>query len=132
MAMALLAIVAAIALPPFHLLDRLALWRSADLARSHLVRTRLEALAQREMLEVRLVRGDRLVTRDRSGLTLSSVDLRAGGVLRLDSIRIRPAVIRYNARGQGSPGSLYLYRGRRGVRVVSNFVGRVRRKGFQY
>jgi hypothetical protein len=130
--MLLLAILAAITLPAFDVLDRLSLSRSADLAAGHLARTRLAALARRDKMEVRLGRADRLVTRDRKGLTLFSVDVQGDGLLRLDSIRIRPAVIRYNARGHGSPGSLYLYRGRRGVRVVSNFVGRVRRRGFQF
>ncbi len=131
-ALTALAILAAVALPTFDVLARLSLDRSADLAGGHLARARLEALARREKVEVRLSGRGRLLLLDASGSRLSEVDLAGEGLLALDSIRIRPSSIRYNARGQGSPGSVYLYRGRRGVRVVSNFVGRVRRQGFHF
>ena len=127
-----LAVLAALTLPAFDVLARLSLRRSADLAAGHLTRARLEALARRERVEVRLAPKARLMLVDASGRPLSAIDLGGEGLLALDSVRIRPRSIRYNARGQGSPGSLYLYRGRRGVRVVSNFVGRVRRQGFRF
>lgn len=131
-AMLLLSILAVIALPAFDVVARLSLDRSADLAVGHLVRARLEALARREKVEVRLAPGGRLLMLDASGNRLSDIDLAGERLLALDSVRIRPGSIRYNARGQGSPGSLYLYRGHRGIRVVSNFVGRVRRQHFQF
>lgn len=106
-------------------IDRFGLTRAARLAESHLVRARLHALTSHEPTEVTLS-GTWLELKERSGAVLSRIDLAGAGFGRLDSVRIRPAILRFNARGHGSPGSLYLYRGRRGVRVVSNFVGRVR------
>jgi hypothetical protein len=46
--------------------------------------------------------------------------------LPVDSLRVRPATLRFNARGQAAPGSVYLYRGRRSIRIVCNFLGRLR------
>ncbi|MFW6193741.1 MAG: hypothetical protein ACOC83_09675, partial [Gemmatimonadota bacterium] len=67
--------------------------------------------------------------RDTDGELVGTTPLVAG-TFDLDSARLRPSVLRFNARGQASPGSLYLYRKRRGVRVVSNFIGRVRVERF--
>ena len=106
-------------------IDRFGLTRAARLAESHLVRARLHALASHKPTEVTLS-GTWLELAERSGAVLSRIDLAGAGLGGLDSVRMRPATLRFNARGHGSPGSLYLYRGRRGVRVVSNFVGRVR------
>jgi hypothetical protein len=53
------------------------------------------------------------------------------GDVALDSIRLRPATLRFNARGQAAPGSVYLYRRDRGVRLVSNFLGRIRQENFR-
>ncbi|MFQ5745607.1 MAG: GspH/FimT family pseudopilin [Gemmatimonadota bacterium] len=69
--------------------------------------------------------GDLLVT-DSAGTVLGRAPLGSGGSFGLDSIRLRPGAIRFNARGQAAPGSLTLYRGRRAVRLISNFLGRVR------
>lgn len=69
--------------------------------------------------------GDLLVT-DSAGVVLGRAPLGPTGPFGLDSIRLRPATIRFNPRGQAAPGSLTLYRGRRAVRLVSNFLGRVR------
>lgn len=44
----------------------------------------------------------------------------------IDSLRVRPATLRFNPRGQAAPGSVYLYRGRRSIRIVCNFLGRLR------
>ena len=131
-ALAMLSILAAVVLPAYDVLDRVSLHRSADLAAGHLIRARLGALARGEKVRVSLDPNGRLLFLDVAGRRLSSVDLGGQGLLALDSVRIRPSSIRYNARGQGSPGSLYLYRGHRGVRVVSNFVGRVRRQLFHF
>lgn len=131
-ALALVAVAAAMAIPAFDVLDRVSLARSADLAQGHLARARLTALARRGRVEVRLGRPGQLVLQDAAGSRIADVDVAGEGLLRLDSIRVRPAVIRFNARGQGSAGSLYLYRGNRGVRVVSNFLGRTRRQRMQF
>ena len=130
--LAMFSALAVVALPAFDVLDRMSLDRSADLAAGHLLRARLGALARREKVRVSLGPSGHLLLLDAAGRRLSSVDLAGQGLLALDSVRIRPRSIRYNARGQGSPGSLYLYRGHRGVRVVSNFVGRVRRQAFHF
>ncbi|WP_419163185.1 prepilin-type N-terminal cleavage/methylation domain-containing protein [Candidatus Palauibacter sp.] len=106
-------------------LDRLGLSRAARVAESQLVLARLKAVATHAPTEVRLV-GTRLEVARRGGRLLSRVELARHGLGRLDSARLRPSTLRFNARGHGSPGSLYLYRGRLGVRLVSNFVGRVR------
>ncbi|WP_419934689.1 prepilin-type N-terminal cleavage/methylation domain-containing protein [Candidatus Palauibacter sp.] len=111
--------------------DRFSLTRAARLAESQLVRARLHAVATHARTEVTLA-GTRLEVARRGGPLLSHVDLATHGLGRLDSVRLRPATIRFNARGQGSPGSVYLYRGGRGVRLVSNFVGRVRAVPFDY
>ena len=106
-------------------LDRWGLSRAARLAESHLVRARLLALSTRDHTLTR-AQGTHLVMTDRAGSVLTRVDLAGAGLGRLDSVRVRPTTLRFNARGHGSAGSIYLYRGRRGVRVVSNFVGRAR------
>ncbi len=131
-ALAVLAVSVTAAVPAFDVVDRVSLARSAEIARGHLARARLTALARRARVEVRLGRPNRLLLLDAGGNRIAEADLGADGLLALDSLRIRPTSIRYNARGQGSPGSLYLYRGDRGVRLVSNFLGRVRRQRLQF
>lgn len=111
--------------------DRFGLARAARLAEAQLVRARLHALASHVPADVTIA-GTWLEVAQRGGPTLSRVDLAAHGFGRLDSVRLRPATIRFNARGHGSPGSVYLYRGRRGIRLVSNFVGRVRAVPFNH
>lgn len=106
-------------------LDRLGLTRAARVAESQLALARLHAVAAHAPTEVRLV-GTQLEVSLRRGRLLSRVDLGRHGLGRIDSIRVRPATLRFNARGHGSSGSVYLYRGRYGIRLVSNFVGRVR------
>lgn len=112
-------------------LDEFGLTRAARLAESQLVRARLHALASHTTTEVRLV-GKSLRVAPRGDSLLSRVDLATQALGQLDSVRLRPSTIRFNARGHGSPGSVYLYRGRRGIRLVSNFVGRVRAVPFDH
>ncbi|MGH7540853.1 MAG: GspH/FimT family pseudopilin [Gemmatimonadota bacterium] len=131
-ALSLLALLTAAALQGFNALDHISLARSADLVQGHLARARLEALARRERVEVRSAAGGRLLIVDARGRVLERLDPAGDGLLRLDSVRVRPAVIRYNPRGQGSPGSIYLFRGHNGIRLVSNFIGRVRRHAFRF
>lgn len=60
------------------------------------------------------------------GSVLARLALAGPDALPVDSLRIRPATLRFNARGQAAPGSVYLYRGRRSIRIVCNFLGRLR------
>jgi hypothetical protein len=63
---------------------------------------------------------------DPSGRRLARVPVGPGSDLQMDSIRVRPPTLRFNSRGQAAPGSIYLYLGVRTVRIVSNFLGRLR------
>lgn len=129
--LALLGIAAGVAIPAGgRAIDAFSLQRSADLARGHLHRARLLAVARRETVRVRAGPDATLLLEDREGSLLGATGLEAD-LLRLDSVRLRPATLRFNARGQAAPGSVYLYRGKRGVRVVVNFLGRVRRETFR-
>ncbi len=112
-------------------LDRFSLTRAARVVESQLALARLHAVANHAPTAVTLA-GTRLEVSRRGGPLLSRVDLGGHAFGRLDSVRLRPATLRYNARGHGSPGSVYLYRGKRGIRLVSNFVGRVRAEAFQH
>lgn len=84
------------------------------------------AVTRRERIRVRLDRGA-LVLYSAGDSVLYATRL-AGPGAPLDSVRLRPATLGFNARGQASPGSVYLYRGSRGVRIVINFLGRLRRQ----
>lgn len=93
---------------------------------SHLALARTLALGRRETVRVRLdSRGD-LVLLDRNGRLLATASVGPGADLSVDSIRVRPVTLRFNSRGQAAPGSVYLHLGERTVRVVSNFLGRLR------
>ncbi|WP_420615941.1 prepilin-type N-terminal cleavage/methylation domain-containing protein [Candidatus Palauibacter sp.] len=112
-------------------LDRFSLTRAARVAESQLRLARLHAVATHAPTAVTLV-GTRLEVSRQGGSLLSRVDLGRHTLGRLDSMRLQPSTLRFNARGHGSPGSVYLYRGDRGIRLVSNFVGRVRPVPFQH
>lgn len=105
--------------------DAAPLEQAASVARSELARARAAAVARREVLRLQVEGSGSLVVSDADGRRLRSTPLRSDPFF-LDSIRLRPSTLRFNARGQGSPGSLYLYRGDRAVRIVVNFIGRVR------
>ena len=94
--------------------------------RNHLVLARSMAIARREKVGVRRDASGNLVIVAASGETLMTAAVGPAADLTLDSLRVRPATLRFNARGQAAPGSVYLYRGDRIVRVVSNFLGRLR------
>lgn len=106
-----------------------ALHGAADAARGQLGLARARAVMRRETVRVRVSAEGDLVVLDPGDRVVSRLPL-GRGPLALDSIRVRPATLRFNERGQAAPGSVYLYRGRRGVRLVSNFLGRVRREHF--
>lgn len=112
-------------------LDRFSLTRAARVAESQLALARLHAVATHAPTTVTLT-GTRLEVSGSGGSLLSRVDLGGRALGRLDSVRLRPSTLRFNARGHGSPGNVYLYRGERGIRLVSNFVGRVRAEPFQH
>lgn len=94
-------------------------------AHGQLALARTRALARREYLRVRLATGGVLETVDQDGVVVDRTRL-LDSPLGVDSARLRPSTMRFNARGQAAPGSLYLYRGRRVVRIVCNFLGRLR------
>jgi hypothetical protein len=79
-------------------------------------------------VRVRILADRSLGLLDPRDTVLARIRIAGDGLLALDSVRLRPSTLRFNPRGQAAPGSLYLYRGRRGVRLVSNFLGRVRRE----
>lgn len=84
------------------------------------------AVSRRERIRLRLDGGSLvLFSADDSALYATHL---VGPDAPLDSVRLRPATLGFNARGQASPGSVYLYRGPRGVRIVINFLGRLRRQ----
>lgn len=112
-------------------LDRLSLTRAARVAESQLTLARLHAVATHVPTAVTLAETRLEVSRS-GGALLSRVDLGRHTLGRLDSLRLQPSTLRFNARGHGSPGSVYLYRGERGIRLVSNFVGQVRAVPFQH
>jgi type II secretory pathway pseudopilin PulG len=100
-------------------------------ARNHLVLARSMALARRETMRVRVDGSGDLVIVAPSDELLSSASVGPSDELALDSLRIRPSTLRFNSRGQAAPGSVYLYRGDRVVRIVSNFLGRLRIESFR-
>lgn len=73
--------------------------------------------------------GDDLALTAEDGGVLIRLALAGPDALPVDSLRVRPATLRFNARGQAAPGSVYLYRGRRSIRIVCNFLGRLRVEG---
>lgn len=70
--------------------------------------------------------GDDLALTAEDERVLVRLALTGPDALPVDSLRVRPATLRFNARGQAAPGSVYLYRGRRSIRIVCNFLGRLR------
>lgn len=119
-----------LALTSWGAVDRFRLSRAARLTAAHVSRARLHAIAAHDPVVIGL-NGSTLEIASGTGAVISRLDLSPSGLGLVDSVRIRPAILRFNPRGHGSSGSLYLYRGRRGVRVVSNFVGRVRTLRFR-
>lgn len=109
--------------------DAVALDRAAEAVRSRLAEARMLGVRHRAVVRLEVTPSGALELRDPDGELVGRTPL-AGGAFDLDSARLRPSVLRFNARGQASPGSLYLYRKGRGIRVVSNFIGRVRMERF--
>jgi hypothetical protein len=89
------------------------------------------AVSRRETVRLRATADGDIVLLSTSDSILAVAGVGTGGDLRLDSIRVRPSTMRFNARGQAAPGSIYLYRNARAVRLVCNFLGRVRQETFR-
>jgi prepilin-type N-terminal cleavage/methylation domain-containing protein len=85
------------------------------------------AVARREPIRIRAGPSD-LGLFGADGTRLSSLAIGPDGDLPVDSVDVRPSTIRINARGHAGAGSIYLWKGQRGIRLVSNFLGRVRRE----
>lgn len=83
------------------------------------------AVNRRETVRFAAASDDLALTAE-DGAVLVRLALAGPDALPVDSLRLRPATLRFNARGQAAPGSVYLYRGRRSIRIVCNFLGRLR------
>lgn len=125
-ALSLLSLVAAVSVTAYRRWrDATALEAAVRAAHGQLALARSRAVAARARLRVRLGAGDVLETVREDGTILDRTYLSARP-LRIDSASLHPPTLSFNARGQAAPGSLYLYRGRHVVRIVSNFLGRLR------
>ncbi|MDX1394841.1 MAG: type II secretion system protein [Gemmatimonadota bacterium] len=118
-------------LPASGIVDRWSLSRAARVTERHLAGVRLRAVARRERLRVRVSGPGTLETVDPAGRVIERRALGPPGARYVDSIVVRPRTLGFNPRGHGAAGSVYLYRGDRGIRVVINFVGRIRRHAFR-
>ncbi|MDT8435446.1 MAG: prepilin-type N-terminal cleavage/methylation domain-containing protein [Gemmatimonadota bacterium] len=118
----------AIAVPPLvRLRSAATLNGAADAVARQLALGRNLAIARREPVRLRAgPAGTEL--HDPEGNVLVALRLGRGEELPIDSLRVRPAAIRFNERGQAGAGSVYLWKDDRGVRLVCNFLGRVRRE----
>lgn len=103
---------------------------AARRATAQLSLARRLAVNRRETIRVRLLDGDLALT-DVDGRPLLRVPVGGPDGLPVDSVDVRPATMRFNNRGQAAPGSVYLYRGRRSIRIVCNFLGRLRIEGVE-
>jgi len=99
--------------------------------RNHLALARSLAIARREKIRVRRDESGDLVLLSPSGERVVAAAVGHAGDVPVDSLRVRPSTLHFNARGQAAPGSVYLYRGDRVVRVVSNFLGRLRVESYR-
>lgn len=102
-----------------------ALRAAARQVTAHLSLARRLAVGRRETVRVSAAAGE-LALRAEDGTVIVRLALEGQDALPVDSLRVRPATLRFNARGQAAPGSVYLYRGRRSLRIVCNFLGRLR------
>ncbi len=93
--------------------------------RQQLSLARRTAVNRRETIRFRQT-GARLVLEAADGRVLTTIAMAGIDRLPVDSVQLRPATFRFNARGQAAPGSVYLFRGNRSVRIVCNFLGRLR------
>ena len=99
--------------------------------RNHLVLARSLAVSRREKIRVRQDEFGDLVLLTPSGERVAAASVGPSADVPVDSLIVRPSTLRFNSRGQAAPGSVYLYRGDRVVRVVSNFLGRLRLESYR-
>ena len=99
--------------------------------RNHMAMARSLAIARREKIRMRLDSAGDLVVLSPSGERLAAASVGPAGDIPIDSLRVRPRTLRFNSRGHAAPGSIYLYRGDRIVRIVSNFLGRLRVESYR-
>lgn len=102
-----------------------ALRSATQQVRQQLSLARRTAVNRRETIRFRQT-GDQLVLEAADGTVLTTIAMTGVDRLPVDSVQLRPATFRFNARGQAAPGSVYLFRGNRSVRIVCNFLGRLR------
>lgn len=108
-----------------------ALQAAARRTTAQLSMARRLAVNRRERIRFRTVDGD-LALVDDEDRPLLRVPIGGPGGLPVDSVDVRPSTMRFNDRGQAAPGSVYLYRGRRSIRIVCNFLGRLRIEGVEW
>lgn len=106
--------------------DATRLEAAARAVRGHLARGRAEGVARRAVVRLRLTDRGALVIYDEDDRPVAALPPLLGPTFDLDSVRLAPKTLRFNSRGQASPGSVYLYRGSSGIRIVCNFIGRLR------
>lgn len=129
--LALAATLAAVTASGFRtLVDSASISAATRVVHQHVLRARAVAVYGRCKVRLRKGATAELELVDARDSVLASVRLTRAGPLGIDSFRVRPASLRFNPRGQAAPGSIYLYRGRKGARVVVNFLGRVRVQRF--
>lgn len=129
--LAFTALLAAVAFTGFRtFVDSAAIAGAARTVHEHLTHARAMAIYRRERVRLRLNPGAELTLVDDRDSVLARLSLATSGPFGIDSVRVRPATLRFNPRGQAAPGSIYLYRARKGARIVVNFLGRVRVQRF--
>jgi Tfp pilus assembly protein FimT len=129
--MALAGLLTAVAFSGFRsFADSAAITGAARAVREHVTRARSTAIYRRERVRLRQSPTADLTLQDDRDSVLASLSLALTGPFAIDSVRVRPATLRFNSRGQAAPGSIYLYRERRGARIIVNFLGRVRVQRF--
>lgn len=94
--------------------------------RAQLVYARAIAISRRENIELTLEPGGHLRLADSKDSVIRRIRLIGDHGSRLDSVLLRPKTLRFNPRGQAAAGSVYLFGSGGGVRLVVNFLGRVR------
>jgi len=110
--------------------DAAAITSAARAVREHVARGRDTAIQRRERVRLRQSPTADLTLEDDRDSVLAILSLTRTGPFAIDSVRLRPATLRFNSRGQAAPGSIYLYRATRGARIIVNFLGRVRVQRF--
>lgn len=108
--------------------DSASLHAATRSVRAHLVLARSLAVSRRQTVRVRATSDGDLVLLDPADSILARATVGRAGDTTLDSVRVRPSMLRFNSRGQAAPGSVYLYARGRSVRLVCNFLGRVRQE----